>query len=422
MAESYFGQRGGGRLQDIPIPSGGSNASQILRRNNIGGNAGYTLDSFSGGDYDGGDDSPPSSDDNTGGDSGGGSVPTPGGDTGGSDSGSGDTGGGSGEGDPLVRSFARVGASDRMKAGPTPDSPLAEAVSQAMQHAPESARNFVLSMITQPENKAQAELVRKAGTLIARLPAGDVRRLFTFTGTPSTTAETEYYIRRLEGLAGSEPLAFSGRKLVIITAATGRSFDPLRSEASRKLEVRDASVATILQELFTGRGETPELSTLKSATVQVLAQSDSRVWFHAEDSTELAHAAPQTGVLSEGGGAANSAVGGSSADPIAIVLGKTTIVRSDETTLQTLQMPDGTRDALQLTFDQIEKAALDNPSATPLDCIAAIAHPNVLVAAVRDSEEASRVLSSLKLNPWYNKSASYLVMLDGETGTEILSF
>ena len=206
-----------------------------------------------------------------------------------------------------------------MKALPGADRDLIRSVSEAMKPAPKSAQEFVVSALSMSDNEVERIIARQAGSVITRLPSADVKRLFTVRGTSSKTREGEHYFRRLQDLGGSEPLAFSGRKLVVLTARSDDKADELRQSATRSAEVEGLTPAAALEEILTGRGETPTLAGLKTATVQVLAQKDSGVWFHASDPETMPHLGFAGVGDSQGGASGQSASGGSEADRKSVV-------------------------------------------------------------------------------------------------------
>ncbi|PKO17585.1 hypothetical protein CVU37_08880 [candidate division BRC1 bacterium HGW-BRC1-1] len=291
-------------------------------------------------------------------------------------------------------------------------SPVAQKALAKLSNAPTTAGNFVVSMIARPENKKSGESAMAAAQLLVALPTRDVARLFTHpTGDVSNMQLADFYTQKLQDLAGTEPLAFSGRKLVVITAQ-GDSATSLRAGASQRLEIADLTPAQALEQILTGEIQNPSIEGMKNTAIQVLAQQDSSIWLHTTAGS--ASALPHLKAASESGQSAGN--------PSEELLARATIVYSGDSGVQAVQVPTASRAGLSLTLADLQQTALDQPALSDIECIAEAAHPQMLVAAVKDSADASLAVTKLKANPWYGENASYLVLLQHEKGTELLLY
>ncbi len=386
-AQAWFGQRGGGRWNDRVIPNAGVNNAMVLRPNNIAGNTPSFIFPT------GGLIAQPKNMN---------AMPD-----GNNDSNS--------QGIPNARDMKVMTADERLNANAkelAATSPVAQQALAKLSNAPITAGNFVVSMIARPENKKSGESVMAAAQLLVALPTSDVARLFTHpTGDVSNMQLADFYTQKLQDLAGAEPLAFSGRKLVVITAQ-GDSAASMRAGASQRLEIADLTPAQALEQILTGEIKNPAIQGMKNTAIQVLAQQDSSIWLHttAGSVSTLPH-------LKTGSEGLKSAT-----NPSEQLLARATIVYSGDAGVQAVQVPTASRAGLSLTLADLQQTALDQPTLSDIECIAEAAHPQMLVAAVKNSADASSALTKLKANPWYGQNASYLVLLQQEKGTELLLY
>ena len=387
-AQAWFGQRGGGRWHDRVLPNGGTIGAPVLRPNNIPG-------------------SPPSFVFPTGG-----LIAQPqnlNAPPAGSEN-------NSSGGIPNARDMNVMTAEERLNANAeqlAATSPVAQNALARLSNAPATARSYVVSMIARPENKKSGETALTAAQLLAALPTRDVARLFTHpTGDVSNMQLADFYTQKLEDLAGVDPLGFSGRKLVVITTQGDSSAELLRAGASRSMEVSGLTPAEALEQIITGQTENPAIVGMKNTAIQVLAQQDSAIWLHA--TADSVSALPHLKASSDGQQ--------SKANPSEELLARATIVYSGDTGVQAVQVPAASRAGLSMTLADLQHTSTNQPTLSDIERIAQTAHPQMLVAAVKNSTDASSAVTKLKANPWYGENASYLVLLQNEKGTELLLF
>ena len=386
-AQAWFGQRGGGRWQDPVLPNGGTVGAPVLRPNNIVGG----IPSFV---FPGGLIAQPQNMN---------AIPA-----GGDNS--------SSQGMPSARDMKVMTAEERLNANAeqlASNSPIAKNALAKLSNAPTTARNYVVSMIARPENKKSGEEAMAAAQLLVALPTSDVARLVTHpTSDVSNMQLADFYTEKLQNLAGVDPLAFSGRKLVVITTQGDSSAELLRAGASRSMDVPGLTPAEALEQIITGQTENPAIVGMKNTAIQVLAQKDSSIWLHA--TADSVSTLPHLKAFSN---SQQSAV-----NPSEELLARATIVYSGDSGVQAIQVPAASRAGLSLTLADLQQTSIEQPTLSDIERIAETVHPQLLVAAVKNSTDASSAVTKLKANPWYGTNAAYLVLLQHDKGTELLLF
>jgi hypothetical protein len=292
----------------------------------------------------------------------------------------------------------------------------------ALTPASASAANYAVSLLLYPESDSDPRQVVKAIRIAANLATPDVIRTFTPAATATPDDQAAHYRRQIAELAGPDPLAFSGKKVVVISVREKDSaaMGSLRREAKSRAHF-GMSPDALLAASLNGKLAGPDGAMLQSMLAAVLAQQESELWIH--DSGSLPETAAVLGYRPAGaGGAGLDQAAGGTAKAEKPALDAVSVIATDGTDVRGVRTRQGSETIVDARRKALGDLAAQYPDSTAVARLAHVAHPHALITTAQDASSALDTVTMLRQNPWYRKNATIVALLETANGTDLLTF
>ena len=250
-----------------------------------------------------------------------------------------------------------------------------------------------------------------------------MKRVFT-PAVPAATDEVQasQYRQQIARLAGPDPLAFSGRKLVLIST---RESDSAAAQSLRKVAKSSVhfgmSADSLLASALKGTLHGDDAAQLQSLLAGVLGQADPQLWISDSGKLPRTAAAVSATPVQAGGAGPDQAAGGT-AKVEKPDLDAVSVMVSDGADLRCVRSPEGGSPLFEEQRKALAELAAKYPDSTPAERLAHLAHPHALITSAGDAAGALGTIRMLKQNPWYRKDATIVALLETSRGTDLLTF